>query len=185
MSGSGSSIGRALGIGAGVVVAAVVGIQLVPYGHDHTNPPVVTETNWDSQQTRDLFYRACADCHSNETTWPWYSNVAPISWLVQHDVEEGRQSFNISAPTERGEFGEGGEEGEGGRRGEYGEGGRGERDDSPGGLIRSGDMPVPIYLVTHPEARLTDAEKQQLIDGLNATFGGEVGVVDHVIASVP
>ena len=182
MSGSGSSIGKALGIGAGVIAAAIVGIQLVPYGHNHTNPPVITETNWDSQQTRDLFFRACADCHSNETTWPWYSNIAPVSWLVQRDVEEGRQNFNISAPTERGEFGEGGERGE---AGEGSEGRRGEHDDSPGGLIRSGEMPMPIYLITHPEARLTDAEKQQLIDGLNATFGGEEGVAAYMIASVP
>lgn len=182
MSKRSSSIGRSIGIGVGAVAALAIAIQLVPFGHDHTNPPVTQQVNWDSQQTRDLFYRACADCHSNETTWPWYSNVAPISWLVQHDVQDGRQRFNISAPTRGGERGEGGA---GGEFGEGGRGGRGERDDSPGGLIRSGDMPMPIYLITHPEARLTDAEKQQLIDGLNATFGGEVGTVDHVIASVP
>ena len=66
----------------GVIVVVVVGIQLIPYGRNHTNPPVVTEPQWDSPRTRELFTRACADCHSNETVWPWYSNLAPMSWLV-------------------------------------------------------------------------------------------------------
>ena len=39
---------------------------------------------------------ACMDCHSNETEWPWYSNVAPVSWLVQNDVDEGRRRLNLS-----------------------------------------------------------------------------------------
>ena len=60
------------------VVALALLIQLVPYGRAHTNPPVVAEPNWDSPQTRELAVRACFDCHSNETTWPWYSNIAPI-----------------------------------------------------------------------------------------------------------
>jgi hypothetical protein len=180
MARAGSSIVKALGIGVGAVAAIAVAIQLVPYGHDHTNPPVVTETNWDSPQTRALFYRACADCHSNETKWPWYSNVAPVSWLVMRDIQEGRSKFNISAPTERGEFGEGGEGGE-----RPGGEGRGERDDSPAGLVQSGEMPMPIYLITHPEARLTDAEKQQLIAGLEATFGGGEGATTHIVASAP
>lgn len=177
---TGSSIGKAVGISVGAVAALALAIQLVPYGHDHSNPPVVTQVNWDSQQTRDLFYRACADCHSNETQWPWYSNIAPVSWLVLHDIQEGRQQFNISAPTERGEGSEGGEEGEGGERGERGGG-----DDSPGGLVSSGEMPMPIYLITHPEARLTDEEKQQLIAGLEATFGRGEGSASAAIAALP
>jgi hypothetical protein len=71
-------------------------IQLVPYGRDHTNPPVVAEPAWDSPQTRALAVRACFDCHSNETVWPWYSNVAPASWLVQRDVDDGRRRLNWS-----------------------------------------------------------------------------------------
>jgi hypothetical protein len=59
------------------------------YGRDHSNPPVRIEPRWDRARTRELAVRACFDCHSNQTRWPWYSHVAPISWLVQHDVEEG------------------------------------------------------------------------------------------------
>ena len=83
-------------IGVAVLAAAFLLIQLVPYGHAHDNPPVAAEPNWDSPQTRELAQRACFDCHSNETTWPWYSNVAPVSWLVQHDVDEGREYLNFS-----------------------------------------------------------------------------------------
>lgn len=133
-------------IGIGIVVFLL--IQLVPYGRDHTNPPVVSEPNWDSQQTRDLAKRACFDCHSNETIWPWYSNVAPISWLVYRDVAEGRQRFNFSEwqtsyLKDAGEFTE---------------------------IINEGEMPPFQYLLMHPDATLSSAEKTQLINGLSATI---------------
>jgi hypothetical protein len=66
-------------------------IQLIPYGHNHTNPSVVAEPQWDTPQTRELTARACYDCHSNATVWRWYSSIAPASWLIQHDVEDGRR----------------------------------------------------------------------------------------------
>jgi mono/diheme cytochrome c family protein len=130
--------------------ALFLAIQLVPYGHEHVNPPVVAEPAWDSPETKALFARACADCHSNETVWPWYSSVAPVSWLVVHDVEEGRATFNVS------EWGRPENEG-----------------DEAAETVQEGEMPLKIYLPTHPEARLTPAERQQLIAGLTATFGGE------------
>jgi mono/diheme cytochrome c family protein len=131
----------------GVVVAVAVGAQLMPYGRNHTNPPVVTEPQWDSPRTRELFTRACADCHSNETVWPWYSNLAPVSWLVQRDVDEGREKFNIST-------------------------GRGEADEAAE-KVSGGEMPLGPYMLLHPEANLTASEKQELIQGLLATFGGK------------
>jgi hypothetical protein len=69
--------------GAALLVAL---IQAVPYGRAHSNPPVVSEPAWDSPRARELAVRACFDCHSNETVWPWYSNIAPVSWLIQSDV---------------------------------------------------------------------------------------------------
>ena len=136
------------------VVVLVLLIQLVPYGKDHTNPSVLQEPNWDSPQTRELAVRACFDCHSNDTTWPWYSNIAPISWLVQRDVDEGRQRLNFSdwgnARSDRGR--------EGRELEEMGE------------VILEGEMPPPIFLITHSEARLSQAEKQALADGLGATI---------------
>ena len=127
-----------------VVVGGFLLIQLIPYGHNHTNPPVVQEPQWDSPQTRDLAVRACFDCHSNQSVWPVYSNIAPISWLVQHDVEEGRQRLNFS------------------------EWNRPQREARNAGReVQRGEMPDPKYLPLHPQARLTDAEKQALIQGLN------------------
>jgi len=139
-----------------VAVVAVV-IQLVPYGRSHTNPSVVREPAWDSPQTRDLAKRACYDCHSNETTWPWYSRVAPVSWLVARDVVEGRSRLNFSTW---------------GQPNQGGEGRRGGRTSSEE-LVRSvqnGSMPPAIYLVEHPSAKLSPDEQQQLIQGFLATF---------------
>jgi len=128
--------------------ALFVLIQLVPYGRAHANPPVVQEPQWDSPETRELMQRACFDCHSNETVWPWYSNIAPVSWLVQRDVDEGRQKLNFS------------------------EWGRGEQEtDDILEVVKEGEMPLPIFLITHPEARFNDLEKQALIEGILATFG--------------
>ena len=133
----------------GLILLGIV-IQFIPYGQGQYNPPVKKEPSWDSPRTRELFFRACADCHSNETVWPWYSYIAPVSWLVIRDVEEGREKFNIS------EWGRPKNEG-----------------DEAAKEVRNGKMPMKIYLLTHPEARLSDSEKQELIRGLVATFGDE------------
>ena len=68
----------------------LVAIQFVPYGRPTPNPAVRREPNWDSPRTRELAVRACFDCHSNQTQYPWYSYVAPISWLVNNDIHEAR-----------------------------------------------------------------------------------------------
>jgi hypothetical protein len=135
----------------GIVIAIVgfLGIQLVPYGRNHTNPPVTGEPTWDSPQTRALAVRACFDCHSNETAWPWYTNIAPISWLTQRHVDEGRSKLNFST------WGTRRQEAEGVAR-----------------QISSGAMPSWDYTLMHPDARLTYDEKAQLINGLGATLGG-------------
>ena len=131
-----------------VIAALFVLIQDVPYGRDHTNPPVTQSVKWDSAETEALAKRACYDCHSNETVWPWYSNVAPVSWLVQHDVEEAREHMNFSEfDREQKHAHEAAEE------------------------VEEGEMPLPIYLPAHPEARLTEVETAQLIAGLKATLG--------------
>ncbi len=131
---------------AGLAVAFVA-IQFLPYGQLPPNPPVRREPNWDSPRTRELAARACFDCHSNAVRYPWYSNVAPVSWLVAHDIEEARLKMNFSewdlpqreamAAVEQ---------------------------------IEKGDMPLPIYVPLHPEARLTEEERQALIHGIEATF---------------
>jgi mono/diheme cytochrome c family protein len=79
-----------------VLVLALVANQFVPYGRDHVNPPVGAEPAWDAPETRALAKQACFDCHSNETEWPAYSHVAPVSWLIQQDISQGRAVLNFS-----------------------------------------------------------------------------------------
>src|SRR5512144_3173408 len=76
----------------GIGVAFVL-IQLVPV--DRSNPPVQVEVPA-PPEVRAVLRRACYDCHSNETVWPWYSRVAPVAWLVARDVREGREELNFS-----------------------------------------------------------------------------------------
>lgn len=131
-----------------VVVGSFVLIQFVPYGHSHSNPPVTRALTFDSPQTQQLFTDACGACHSNLTDWPVDSNVAPASWLVQHDVEEGRSTFNVSEwdRTHQPEVNEIAEN------------------------ITGGEMPPLQYKIMHSGARLSDAEKQQLADGLTRSI---------------
>jgi len=88
--------GHTILILTGIALVLFLLIQFIPFGHDHTNPPVVSEPNWNSPATRDLAKQACFDCHSNETVCPWYSNVAPVSRPVVRDVVDGRIRVNIS-----------------------------------------------------------------------------------------
>ncbi len=130
------------------IVALLVVMQFLPVAGAKTNPPVVAEPVWDSPQTRELAVRACYDCHSNETVWPWYSNVAPISWRVISHTNEGREHLNFSEwniPQEDAE--------------------------EAGESVRDGSMPLRVYLLSHGEARLTDQEKAQLAQGLENTIG--------------
>jgi hypothetical protein len=131
-------------------LAAAITIQFVPYGREHVNPTVTLEPRWDSPRTRELATRACFACHSNETQWPWYSNVAPLSWRIQNHVDEGRQKLNFS------EFDRPQEEAH-----------------EAAEAVHEGEMPPWDYVLAHPEARLSPSEQQDLIRGLQLTLGQE------------
>jgi hypothetical protein len=129
-----------------LVAVLVIGllIQLIPLTGRGNNPPVIAEPPWDSPQTRALAVRACFDCHSNETIWPWYSYIAPVSWLVYSDTMRGRARLNFSEWTTA----------------------QLRRANEVARVVQEGEMPPAIYLPMHPLAVLTSAEKQQLITGL-------------------
>lgn len=124
------------------VLAVALAIQLVPV--DRSNPPVQRTIDAPEDVERVL-RRSCYDCHSNETDWPWYSRVAPASWLVADDVHEAREDMNFSEwpddPDDATDLIE-----------EIGE------------QVESGAMPLDSYLWLHPEARMSDEERQLLID---------------------
>jgi heme-binding protein len=130
--------------GLGLLVVAVL-IQLVPYGRDHTNPPVTRDAPWPDGRARELATAACNDCHSNQTRWPPQSYVAPLSWLLTRDVEQGRAKLNFSTWDED----------------------DGEADDGAE-AVAEGSMPPRRYVLVHPDAALNDAERQLLIDALEA-----------------
>lgn len=134
-----------------IIVILVIGfilIQLVPYGRNHINPLVVSEPKWDSPRTQSLAQRACFDCHSNETVWPWYSNIAPVSWLVYRDAVEGRRRLNFS---------------------EWSYSSR--RANEASEVVLEGRMPPFQYLLIHKNAILTSIEKEELAKGLAASLG--------------
>ena len=126
------------------VIAAVVALalaQVLPI--ERENPPVEAEVPTTSE-ARAVLVRACFDCHSNQVVWPWYSRVAPVSWLVAKDVREGRDELNFStwsrydAKKQRKLLKETLKE------------------------IDEGEMPLWIYRLGHPEARLSDADRALL-----------------------
>ena len=130
----------------GVVVFGA--LQLIPRGDALANPPVQQEPKWDSTQTRELAQRACFDCHSNETNWPWYTKVQPVSMLMSGDITKGREMMNFSDWDQGVEL-----------TGDFVE-----------RTIRSGKMPLKRYLMLHPETKLTVEEQEQLIVGLKQLF---------------
>ncbi len=127
---------KRIGLGSLVALSA---IQLVTC--ERTNPPVTADIRA-TADVKAVLARACYDCHSNETTWPWYSRVAPVSWLVHRDVSEGRAALNFSdweaLPPER----------------------RSKLQRESGEEVAEGEMPPRLYTPLHPHAVLSSAGKQ-------------------------
>jgi mono/diheme cytochrome c family protein len=127
--------------------ALFVLIQLIPYGHSHNNPPVTQAAKFPTAQGEQLMTQSCGDCHTNLTTWRWYSNIAPASWLVTQDVNGGREKLNFSEWNKP----------------------------QPAlheliDQVQSGEMPPIKYTLPHPSAKLSATEKKQLIADLTALY---------------
>jgi hypothetical protein len=128
---------------AGAVVLVL--IQLVPMSR--SNPPISQDVAAPSK-VEPVLRRACYDCHSNQTRWPWYAHVAPVSWLVVRDVERGRRHLNFSTWDKYA--------------------------DDPETVIRklrnidkvmhNGSMPLWYYASAHSDAHLNDADRQAIED---------------------
>lgn len=131
----------------GILAVLMIGIQLIPV--DRSNPPVTQIVDAPSE-VMTILRRACFDCHSNETVWPWYSKIAPISWLVASDVHEAREHFNFTTWDE------------------YDDEDRTDILDEVWEEVEAGHMPLPKYVRLHPEAVLDDAD----LETIKAWTGG-------------
>jgi Haem-binding domain len=122
--------------------SAVVLMQV--FRPDYTNPPVEGDIAA-PPEVASILRRACYDCHSNETTWPWYSQLAPVSWLVARDVTQGRRELNFSMwqgyPAKR----------------------KAKKLEEIASEVQEGEMPMAIYVPLHPQAKLSDADKAALV----------------------
>ncbi|MGH9227126.1 MAG: heme-binding domain-containing protein [Acidimicrobiales bacterium] len=136
---------RGAGLGGLVLFGA---IQLVPYGWRHSNPAITQDAPWPDAEAERIARSSCYACHSNETDWPLYSYVAPMSWLVRRDVESGRDKLNFSE-WER-------EDGDADKAIE---------------TILEGSKAPDRYTMIHRDARLTDAEADRLVAALEALEG--------------
>jgi hypothetical protein len=134
--------------------ALLILIQLWPV--ERTNPAVTREIHWNSPATEEIAHRACYDCHSNETVWPWYASVAPMKWFLAEHVAEGREHLNFSTWDQPNEDA-----------------------DEIVEKVEEGEMPMSSYLVLHAEARLTDEEKESFRRGVEATLLADPPVGGH------
>ena len=135
------------------VAALFVGIQFVR--PERINPPVVAAQSLGSHvsvppEVEGVLARACSDCHSNQTRWPWYSNVAPASWFLADHVKEGRDQMNFSTWSSY------------------------QRREAQGLLeqvckeVKQGAMPLRSYTLLHPDAKLSEADVRTLCDWANS-----------------
>jgi hypothetical protein len=130
------------------VIAALIGLAVALVAAqlaapERSNPPVEVEVPA-PPEVREVLRRSCYDCHSNETVWPWYSRVAPVSWLLAHDVNEGREYVNYSTwnrlPPEK----------------------QAEMIHESWEHVAEGDMPPWQYLPLHRRARLGEEDRALL-----------------------
>ncbi len=129
------------------ILGALVIIQF--FGIDKTNPPVNQSEEFMAlaappADVAQLLKDACYDCHSHETKYPWYSNIEPVSWWLAHHIDEGREHFNFSA------------------WGTYNAGKQAHKAEEAAEMVGNGEMPLKSYLPMHPEARLSDAQRERL-----------------------
>jgi hypothetical protein len=130
------------------LIAVVLIIQLIPSGRPEVipdNPNDLILNNSIPDSVTNLLRSACYDCHSNQTKYPWYAYVAPVSWLVSRDTKLGRAHLNFSnwennSKVDKAKLlGEIAEE------------------------VEDGVMPMPIYILMHPEAKLTAGQREMIV----------------------
>ena len=145
-------LGRVVKWAALAFCVAFIAIQLVPVSR--TNPPVQGDFNA-SPEVASVLRRACYDCHSNQTVWPWYSRLAPVSWVIAHDVNEGRAELNFSTWNQLSVDKQAKAMKESWKE------------------VAEGEMPTWYYVALHPEARLSPDDQSVLRGWAGSVTAGE------------
>ncbi len=130
-----------------IIVFLLVLIQFVPTGLPDTiaeNENDLLYNNQIPEQVAVILKTSCYDCHSNETNYPWYSYVAPVSWLVGKDIREGREELNFSEWESLSKID------------------KAKHLDNIIDEVSDGDMPMNIYTIIHTDAKLSSEEIEQL-----------------------
>ena len=120
-----------------IIAGIVIVIQFIPV--DRTNPPVTADL-WAPEDVKEILKNSCYDCHSNETDWPWYSYVTPVSWLVSNDVNDARRHLNFSDWENMNMSA------------------RKKMLDEIWEEIEGGEMPLSIYTFMHSDAKISDEQ---------------------------
>jgi hypothetical protein len=134
-----------------VVVVFVLFVAAQAYRPDLSGPPVddaksMRATAQLTPEVGAIFDRACNDCHSSKTDWPWYSQLAPVSWWLKSHVDDGRRELSFS------------------EWGTYPQRKASVKLREICGQVSAGEMPLKSYLLLHPAARLSDADKKAICD---------------------
>ena len=139
---------------SGTALTAFIVLQFLPVWWIEpttalNNPPVLSHIQWNAPETAAMMERACYTCHSNETRLPLYMQIAPLSWMAAQRVNDARTHLNFSEQQAN-------------------------QIDVEKIIesIQNGVMPPAPYLLLHPEARLSEGEKAELIAGIRATLSG-------------
>ena len=133
------------------VFVALLFVAAQAYRPDRTNPPfdpskVMRANTQMTPEVASILERSCKDCHSSETTWPWYSNVSPVSWFLKSHIDDGRRELNMSD------------------WGTYAKRKRERKLHEMCEQVEAGEMPLKSYVPLHPSARLSDEDKRVLCD---------------------
>ena len=134
------------------LVVALVAVQLIQPAHNNSKQVVPTDfakVFTVPGNVQSILQKACYDCHSNHTVYPWYSNIQPMAWVLANHIKEGKDKLNFS------EFGN------------YRTRRQASKLKDIAGQVKSNEMPIASYKMMHPNARLSEAEKRLIIVWVN------------------
>ena len=131
------------------LIVVIIGIQLIPVNRPENDDDLSKDliaNNQIPENISNILKNSCYDCHSNQTNYPWYAYVAPVSFLIVHDVNEGREELNFSEWENRNKSK------------------KAKALDEMAEEVEEGEMPMEIYLIMHSNAKLSDEQRKEFAE---------------------